>query len=752
MLIRSLVLFLSLGLVFPEAAHALRVLQPHQDYKVTQALTAGLEETAFLEEGHLGGEDWRDYFHEIAGQKPGGPTVLFLFPPGQKVINAYRELSGRVVVLKDEYEPSSLLDQEMLRRMFREINPHYLATFVNDRIDEELVSKEVTPNLKGITHMGLGINNFTQEALQVAADRGIKIPYVGGGEYNVLEKATGEMAAALALTGWFDLVRLTEPVTETTEPDRILGPLFRWYLPAYPPERYPQVREQVADLMWAQLLRQARRIDEGVQLAWDDRFRGAGNGELRSVKGHQISGDPKLGIKTGLGLIGSDPFIERWVEWAKAFEVFRVFYCGRRRIDLEKAFNSEYSRLIHVSSPIRAAELSDYTLLSPDRIKATSPKNWKRISAERDYSWLIDLDRLALKQGLPIEQRGSFVYYPSPIGRIMGFIGLGPVGSRALQFLQPFAGRLLGVQHSSKDHYARLEQQFNIEYVDLDTLLRKSDIVVCAVPGSGSAEGLISVNRLNQLGFSVIRRQLFVNVGRGQLFGKTVEDESLVADYLRQHPRTQLATDVLLKETLPVGRQPLLRQDLRGQVTVTAHIASNVEGPRGGPSVRVDGMGMVMFENFKAMVNGEKLPNPVELHAAGLEEIALSPVVSARSLVVLTPDTLGVLPALAELGRSAPLQVAVIVDTAAQEAWIRAGLEEAGGALALRGMINLSGTGQTLADAIVMFQVEAWAEDIQVYVLRNWEQLRRLGRFLGIPTVSFRSWLIWVQRRIEQAA
>lgn len=137
----------------------------------------------------------------------------------------------------------------------------------------------------------------------------------------------------------------------------------------------------------------------------------------------------------------------------------------------------------------------------------------------------------------------------------------------------------------------------------------------------------------------------------------------------------------------------------------------------------------------------------------GLEEIALPPEVSAASWVVLTPATAEALSGLAWLGQGgAPLRVAVIVENDAQEARVRAELEEIGEALDLRGLINLSRANQTLGEAIVSVQVEAWAEAVEVLVVDTFQQLRELGRFLKIPDGSFRSWLEWVRRGLEQAA
>ncbi len=156
----------------------------------------------------------------------------------------------------------------------------------------------------------------------------------------------------------------------------------------------------------------------------------------------------------------------------------------------------------------------------------------------------------------------------------------------------------------------------------------------------------------------------------------------------------------------------------------------------------------------RLMRSGPAAPAPSdEPPASGQEEIALSPHVSAASWVVLTPATAGALPYLAQMGRGgAPPQIALIVADDLQEAQVRAGLEEAGSAITLVGIINLSGARKNLGEAIVTFQMKAWAEAIKVFVVEKYEQLRGLGRFLKIPSVSFRSWWQRTQRYLELAA
>jgi|GEM_PF-2998868 len=571
---------------------------------------ASVLKKAGLVRSAAGAEQIGDVFDLVEGEKADGPKVLFLFPPGEKVIAEYRKLAGRLFVLKDEREPSSSLEPAQLRKLVREINPDYLATFVNDRVDAALLSEQVTPNLKGITHMGVGTEKID---LKAAADRDLKVSFVGGGD-NPLRKATAEMADALALTAWFDLVRRVEPATTTTAPNRLLGPFLRGVLSERPGEWM-----QVADLLWAQLLRQARKVDEGRRLALEDRFRGAGNGGFLTVRGHQLSGDFTLGIKTSIGLVGPQPFIERWAKLAKAHEVRQLFYSGERHPDLESWLGSETFTLTHLSSEDEVAESSDYLLRAPDAKGAISMEVRRRMDAQRGYPWLVDADLLALKPELPISEMQGL------LSRLLtrqaiGFLGMvGSIGSTALQSLAPLAGRLLAVQHSEKETYQHLQKQYGIGYADLDALLKGSEsgMVILSLPGSDEAAEVITPERLERLG---IEDLLIVNIGRGKALARSREEENRWAGFLRQHPRIRLATDVLAEENVPASQQPLLAPDLRNQVLVTAHIASNAEQP-GGPSVREDGMGMVMVLNFEAMLAGQLLPNPVPLPpAAGAEE------------------------------------------------------------------------------------------------------------------------------------
>lgn len=129
---------------------------------------------------------------------------------------------------------------------------------------------------------------------------------------------------------------------------------------------------------------------------------------------------------------------------------------------------------------------------------------------------------------------------------------------------------------------------------------------------------------------------------------------------------------------------------------------------------------------------------------AGLEE--------AGKLVILTPATAEISSQVASLKSGLPLRVAVMVEDDAQEARLRAGMEESGITPVLWRVINLSRAGQTLSQALQSLRSEAAKNSFGVWVIERFDQLGGLGRFLKIPDLSFRVWLGQVQRRLEREA
>jgi hypothetical protein len=136
-----------------------------------------------------------------------------------------------------------------------------------------------------------------------------------------------------------------------------------------------------------------------------------------------------------------------------------------------------------------------------------------------------------------------------------------------------------------------------------------------------------------------------------------------------------------------------------------------------------------------------------QLGAAGLEEgVVPIPVGGTDNrLIILTPETAlpEVIQRLGELRPSdeKPLPLAVIVENAFQANQVEDALEAA--KLSLRTpMVHLDQSEKTLGEEIVDLQFWAWTQAWETFVVNRLSELAKLGRFLRIPNVSFRAWVI----------
>ncbi|MBI3312580.1 MAG: hypothetical protein HYZ88_03535 [Candidatus Omnitrophica bacterium] len=565
------------------------------------------------------------YFEEAGGDDPDGPTVLSLVPLKKDgpVLTRYRKRAGRIVILKDEKEPSGRIGRDLLRRIVREINPHYLTTFVNDPVKAySLLDEDVTPRLTegGINHMGQGTNNLD---LLAAARRGIRVSYIGGTDYNPLRKATAETAVMLALNGWFDLPMKVQTVRSGLASDRSgVVSLEAWGKSRSFQFSVPE-EEALTQAIWAQFHRQKGRVEDGVQLIREGRFFGAGNGSKRTVRWHQLSPDDRIRLSTTVGFLAGSPLvITRWAHWTRGHGVKGpIFYSGIR---LDELLEQRYG-LTYLPDPEDVAKQSDYLLRfpgAPGFFTATV----SQLDEARKYPWKVDPQELFLRSDEPGGWRG-LLRDNSLRSKTVGIVGLGNVGSAAAEFLSGLGVRLISYPHDVSDRarFDRTAGRLKVDSVDgLEAMVDQADLVIFTLPDQGDTWKILTPELLRRIGN---RKVILVNVGRGSLIGST-EDERVFAAELKRHPNIRYAADVYANETLSLNEQPLLDPDdaeLARRVIGTPHFASNAGDPR-GVSVREDGMGGIVADNLEAMLAGksqEQLPNPVDLSefAAGMEEI-----------------------------------------------------------------------------------------------------------------------------------
>ena len=152
----------------------------------------------------------------------------------------------------------------------------------------------------------------------------------------------------------------------------------------------------------------------------------------------------------------------------------------------------------------------------------------------------------------------DFCYWDSPqmelFGKTFGVIGMGRIGQAAAKLAEAFGMKVL--------YYSRHEKElpFPAEFVDLDTLLRESDVVSLHCPLTPQNRGLIGREKIGKMKDGAI----LLNTSRGSLI-----DEEAVADALKSGKLYAFAADVLPQEPMRAD-SPFLGLD---NAILTPHIA-----------------------------------------------------------------------------------------------------------------------------------------------------------------------------------
>jgi phosphoglycerate dehydrogenase-like enzyme len=152
-------------------------------------------------------------------------------------------------------------------------------------------------------------------------------------------------------------------------------------------------------------------------------------------------------------------------------------------------------------------------------------------------------------------------------GVTIGIVGLGRAGSRVADLLRPWKVRLLAA-----DPYVELEKfaRHGAERVDLDTLLRESDVVTLHCNLTAETRGLLDRRRLALLKPTAV----LVNTARG-----AVVDLAALCDALEARALAAAALDVLPEEPPPPDSRVLSFGD---RVLLSPHmIAANQGGTLG---------------------------------------------------------------------------------------------------------------------------------------------------------------------------
>ncbi|RKL63387.1 hydroxyacid dehydrogenase [Thermoanaerobacteraceae bacterium SP2] len=179
--------------------------------------------------------------------------------------------------------------------------------------------------------------------------------------------------------------------------------------------------------------------------------------------------------------------------------------------------------------------------------------------ADFTFGLIIDLLRkisdniISVRNGEWVKTIGVDIY-----GKTIGIIGFGEIGKRV-------AKRAIGFDMNVLAYDPYLNGSLNsfshVKFVDMDLLLRSSDIVTIHVPLNQNTINLIDEDELNKMK----KGAFLVNTSRGGIV-----NESALYEYLKKGHLAGAALDVLKVEPAPKNN-PLLTLE---NVLITSHIAS----------------------------------------------------------------------------------------------------------------------------------------------------------------------------------
>lgn len=181
----------------------------------------------------------------------------------------------------------------------------------------------------------------------------------------------------------------------------------------------------------------------------------------------------------------------------------------------------------------------------------------------------------------------DFSFWDYPLielsGKTMGVIGFGGIGQRVADVAEAFGMKVIAHSRTETDQSKRK----NFEWVDLDGLFSRADVISIHSPLTSKTEGLVNKDRLKTMKPSAF----IINTARGPII---VEED--LAWALNNGVIAGAGLDVLSQEP-PKGDNPLLQAK---NCIITPHIAwASVEA-------RKRLMGMIV-ENIKAYLAGSPI-------------------------------------------------------------------------------------------------------------------------------------------------
>ena len=267
-------------------------------------------------------------------------------------------------------------------------------------------------------------------------------------------------------------------------------------------------------------------------------------------------------------LVGGETIDEDFLEEAPKLGIAARFGVGYDAVDVEAC--TKRGVYVAHTPDVLSAGVADHTwalilgfMRHIPKADEFVRKTWAKSEKKFDFGW--DLEN-----------------------KTLGILGLGRIGREVLKRAQGFDMKLL---YNDVVRWEDLEEEFGVQFVDKEGLLRASDILTIHVPLLESTKHFIGEHELSLMKPTAV----IVNTSRGQVI-----DERALYDALKENRIRGAALDVFYEEPTPLDN-PLLKLE---NVVFSPHCASATWETRRK-------MAELAVENIRAYLEGERPPTLV---------------------------------------------------------------------------------------------------------------------------------------------
>ena len=233
-------------------------------------------------------------------------------------------------------------------------------------------------------------------------------------------------------------------------------------------------------------------------------------------------------------IIANNPYPKEAFSKAENLKLIDVAFTGVDHVDLEAAQDQG----------IQVANAAGYSNTAvAELVIGLTLDVYRRISFGNDS--IQQGDEVVLYQGNEIR------------GKTVGIVGTGSIGMETARLFKAFGANLIGYNRTEKDE----AKELGLEYVSLDELMAKSDIISLHLPLNGETKNTISREKLEMMKDSAV----LINAARGPIV-----DNDALAELLNDGKIAGAGIDVFDMEPPIPSDYPLLSAK---NAVLTPHVA-----------------------------------------------------------------------------------------------------------------------------------------------------------------------------------